>query len=65
MSVRAVFHEPPHVHVWRAGTELVVNLDPLGIRENHRMMPDDARKAFEMVASNETELLIEWRRIHP
>ena len=58
-------HEPPHVHVWHAGTELVINLDPLAIRENNRMLPNNSRKAFDIVAYNQTDLLIAWRRLHP
>lgn len=58
-------HAPPHVHVWRSGTELVVDLEPLGIRENNRMMPKNARKAFEIVAEHQAKLLTEWQRFHP
>ena len=42
-------HEPPHVHVWRAEAELVVNLNPIEIRENNGMSPNDARKAITLV----------------
>ena len=58
-------HEPPHVHVWNAGTELVINLEPLEIHENNRMLPNNARKAFDIVAYNQTDLLIAWRGLHP
>jgi len=58
-------HEPPHVHVWRVGTELVINLEPLDLRENNGMLPNNARKAFDIVAYNQTDLLIAWRRLHP
>ena len=43
-------HEPPHVPVWHAGTELVINLDPLEIRENNGMFPNNSRKAFDIAA---------------
>ncbi len=58
-------HEPPQVHVWRAQAELVVNLNPIEIRENNGMSPNDARKAITMVEEYQAELLIEWRRFHP
>lgn len=58
-------HEPPHVHVWHGRAELVINLDPLEVRENNGMQPNRSRQAFDIVVSHQTELLIAWRKIHP
>ena len=58
-------HKPPHVHCWKQRSELVVNLEPICIRENNRMSPADARIALAIVAEHQSFLLDEWRRIHP
>ena len=58
-------HPPPHVHCWKQRAELVVNLEPISVRENNRMSPADARRALSIVAEHQTFLLAEWQRIHP
>ena len=58
-------HEPPHVHCWKQRSELVVNLEPISVRENNRMSPADARRALSIVAEHQSFLMAEWQRIHP
>lgn len=57
-------HEPPHVHVFKADSELIVNLSPIQIRDNYRMSKRDARKALRIVTSRRDELLDAWDQIH-
>lgn len=58
-------HAPAHVHCLKAGTELVVNLDALAIRENNGMSRGDRNQALSIIAANQPLLLAEWNRIHP
>jgi Domain of unknown function (DUF4160) len=57
-------HQPAHVHVFKAGTEAVINLVPVRIRENYRMSKKNLRKAVEIVAGNQGLLRQAWREIH-
>jgi hypothetical protein len=57
-------HAPPHVHVFKAGTEAVIELQPLSIRDNYRMSRVDLRRAVELVADNREVLIQAWRDIH-
>lgn len=50
-------HGPPHVHVFKAGTEAVIDLDPLRIRDNYRMSRVDLRAAVDLVAENRDVLI--------
>lgn len=69
-EVRIYFddHEPPHVHVIKAGEEIVVNLGDETtkpwIRENKGMRQKDMRGALRIVAEYQPHLIAEWRRIH-
>jgi hypothetical protein len=61
-------HAPSHVHVWKAGNELIVNLgdeehDPV-IRENNGMSRKEAKQVWQIVEAQQNFLLAEWRRIH-
>jgi len=61
-------HGPPHVHVWKAGTQVVINLPEgdqvLRIRTVHRMRRLDVVAAVRLVEANVELLLKEWRRHH-
>lgn len=61
-------HTPAHVHVWKAGGEVVINLGAENvapeIRENKSMSTKGMRQALRIVAENQSFLLDEWRRIH-
>jgi len=61
-------HGPSHVHVVKAGNEVVINLGsattrPM-VRENFGMSTTNLRKAFLIVNQNQRFFLQEWRRLH-
>ena len=56
-------HGPPHVHVRKAGGEMIVELDPVMVVE-HNMTRTDGRGAVRLVEAHAGQLLEEWRRIH-
>lgn len=57
-------HGPPHVHGWKAGGEIVINLDPVGILRVEGMRRKDATKAVEIVEEYRDDLLERWHDIH-
>ncbi len=61
-------HLPAHVHVWKAGGEVVIDLGgdvvAPSIREHKRMRKENVRKAVGIVEENQMVLLIQWREIH-
>jgi Domain of unknown function (DUF4160) len=66
--IRTRDHLPPHVHVFLAGTEVVLNLGidkntPL-IRELRGMQDRNIRRALEITVENNELFLAEWWRIH-
>lgn len=62
-------HEPPHVHIFKAGAELIVNLGIDGgepqIRDVYRMRNRDIAIAFAVTRSNNDLFLAHWRKIYP
>jgi len=62
-------HTPSHVHVKKAGEEVVIELgsedEPPDFRRGSIYMRDrDAYKALEICYEKQEHLLSEWRRIH-
>jgi hypothetical protein len=57
-------HEPPHVHAWKAGAEVVVLLDPVSVREVERMKPKAVAQAVSIVVVHRAKMLKYWREIH-
>ena len=57
-------HIPAHVHVWRAGGEIVINIATLQITKAEGMNRRDSAKAVEIVEENQRYLLGRWREIH-
>jgi hypothetical protein len=57
-------HAPPHVHVFKAGGESIIELDPLTIRANYRMSRTDLRTAVDLVTAHRDTLLGTWRQMH-
>lgn len=61
-------HGPAHVHVWKAGTVVVINLpdgdQPLSIRKVRGMRTAHIVTAFRLVAANVDMLLEQWRKYH-
>jgi hypothetical protein len=61
-------HAPPHVHIWKAGKEVVISLRqgaeiPV-IREVNRMSKNDVRRAYAIVEQSLEYLRHRWREIH-
>ena len=61
-------HIPAHVHVFKAGTEVIVNLG-IGtngpqIREVKGMSKGNVRKAVRLIEESLVTLREEWERIH-
>jgi hypothetical protein len=61
-------HGPAHVHVAKAGAEVVINLNPSEgddlVREVYKMRDADVVKAVRLVEANIDLLLKVWRQIH-
>lgn len=57
-------HVPAHVHVWRAGGEIVVNIATLEITRAEQMNRRDSDKAVEIVEKNREYLRERWHEIH-
>lgn len=59
-------HGPPHVHVWKAGTRVVILLGDAehgpSIGRVHGMKPPDVARAYRIVASHQELLLRRWRQ---
>ena len=61
-------HPPMHVHVFKAGGEVIINLGdehtPPAVRKNTAVKRTDERRALEIVGDNQDRLIQEWRRKH-
>ncbi len=57
-------HGPAHVHVSRAGTEVIIILSPIEVREVHGMSSPDVIRAVRIVDEHRVQLLQAWRRHH-
>jgi hypothetical protein len=61
-------HGPAHVHVWKGGTVVVIDLpegdQALGVRKVGGMRTADVVAAFRLVEANVRMLLAQWRKYH-
>jgi hypothetical protein len=57
-------HGPAHVHVFRAGEEVLIDLDPVAVRENRGMRTSHVVEAVGIVEDHLEVLRSEWERIH-
>jgi len=57
-------HAPPHVHVMGPGWAVVVNLDPIEVREADDCPDHQARDVKRAIAPHRDALLDHWRRLH-
>jgi hypothetical protein len=60
-------HNPPHIHIFKGGTELIIELgvgdtEPR-IRNVYRMTNRDIAAAFAITRANNDGLLKRWREI--
>lgn len=62
-------HDPPHVHIRKAGGELIINLGIDGgepwIRNVYRMTNRDIEAAFAIIEANNDLFLKRWKEIQP
>ena len=57
-------HEPMHVHIFRAESEILVSLSDISIIDNFEMSNRNARTALQIVEENQEFLQHKWREIH-
>jgi histidinol phosphatase-like PHP family hydrolase len=57
-------HEPPHVHVFKAGEQVAIDLKVIRVRRVRGMSKTNVGKAVEIVEDHQSFLLSEWRRFH-
>lgn len=57
-------HGPAHVHVRKAGGEVVIVLSSLAVRTVEGMRSADAVTAVGIVTNHKGELLTAWRKHH-
>ncbi|HWX40206.1 MAG TPA: DUF4160 domain-containing protein [Blastocatellia bacterium] len=57
-------HNPPHVHVTKAGGEAKIELDPVIVAGVWRMKKKDVRDAKRITIEHQTHLLDRWREIN-
>ncbi|MHB1096100.1 MAG: DUF4160 domain-containing protein [Gemmatimonadaceae bacterium] len=57
-------HGPAHVHVSRAGSEVVITLNPVTVRSVDRMRTTDILRAVALVEEHQALLLTAWRKWH-
>jgi hypothetical protein len=58
-------HPPPHVHVWKAGAVVKIDLSTHEAMEIVGEISDrDVKRAERLVAQHAIRLRKEWRRIH-
>ena len=61
-------HGPPHVHVFKAGGRVIINLpdaeQPRSVRKVVHMREPDIALAIRLVERHEEYLMSVWRRLH-
>lgn len=58
-------HEPIHVHVFKGGGEVVIDVMKVEVREERGMKTKEIHKVQDIVALHQEFLLKEWKRIGP
>lgn len=58
-------HPPPHVHCKVGNGEVVINLEPVSIREVKGAKANEVKKALKVVEANQDFLLSKWYEINP
>lgn len=66
--IRPNDHDPPHVHVFKAGQQVKIRIGDDQTRPavdgRSRMSAMEIRQALEVVGEQQDSLLAAWRRIH-
>lgn len=67
VRIRTRDHPPPHVHIHKADEQIMITIgnevEPPEI-VRRKMNPANARKAVEIVETNQSLLLEKWREIY-
>ena len=58
-------HNPPHVHVFRAEGEVIINIDDSAVRDAWEVKGKDIRRAQQIVEQNRDFLMQKWDELHP
>jgi hypothetical protein len=65
VRIYSLDHPPPHVHVWKAGAVVKIDLATAEVVEVAGAISDrDIRRAEGIVARNAVQLKREWARLH-
>lgn len=68
LDIYTLDHAPAHVHIWKAGKEVVINLgkntETPSLRANNGMKTNEVRKAYSLVEQNLAYLRQRWREYH-
>lgn len=57
-------HEPPHVHVHKAGNECRVGLDPVVVLHNYGFNRRDLSYIIKITNDSHAQLLKAWHELH-
>jgi len=58
-------HPPPHVHVWKAGAVVKIDLATTAVVEVAGVISDrDIKRAERLVGRHSTRLKREWAKLH-
>jgi len=57
-------HRPPHVHVFSAEGEAMIDIESLEVVSIYRMRSRDVLRAVRIVDAHQESFRKEWRRIH-
>lgn len=57
-------HNPPHVHVFKAGSEIRINIETFGFEGPHSMSDRDANAALDLVIKHSALCWKKWRQFH-
>jgi uncharacterized protein DUF4160 len=65
VRIYSVDHPPPHVHVWKAGAVVKIDLTTREAIEIVGAISDrDVKRAEHLVARNAARLKADWTRMH-
>ena len=65
LRIYTLDHPPPHVHVWKAGAVVKIDLATAEVVEVAGAISDrDVKRAERLVARNSARLKREWAKLH-
>jgi hypothetical protein len=57
-------HPPPHIHAFKGGGEIKINIEPTTVAQVWRMSESDAQHAKRLVRKHRRYLLEQWNEMH-